>query len=106
MLVTEPVRSGQRIHAAGADLVVTATVNPGAEVIADGNVHVYGALRGRAIAGAADDRGARIFALHFDPELVAIAGYYAVREGLGDSPIGRTVQVRLQGEEMRFDPLG
>jgi septum site-determining protein MinC len=106
MLVTEPVRSGQRIYAQGADLIVTATVNPGAEIIADGNIHVYGALRGRAVAGAADDSTARIFALNFDPELVAIAGFYAVREGLGDAPIGRPTQVRLEGEEMRFAPLG
>ncbi|NOG73319.1 septum site-determining protein MinC [Roseicella sp. DB1501] len=106
LLVTEPVRSGQRIYAEGADLIVTATVNPGGEVIADGNVHVYGALRGRAIAGAQNDSEARIFALHFDPELIAIAGYYVVREGLGDAPIGRPAQVRLDGEEMRFGPLG
>lgn len=106
MLVTEPVRSGQRIYAQGADLIVTATVNPGAELIADGNIHVYGTLRGRAVAGAAEDTGARIFALNFDPELVAIAGYYAVREGLGDAPIGRAAQVRLEGEQMRFEPLG
>ncbi len=106
MLVTEPVRSGQRVYAQGADLIVTATVNPGAEVIADGNVHVYGALRGRAVAGAAEDAEARIFALNFDPELVAIAGLYAVREELGSAPIGRAVQVRLEGEQMRFEPLG
>ncbi|WP_240756647.1 septum site-determining protein MinC [Roseicella aquatilis] len=106
MLVSEPVRSGQRIYAEGADLIVTATVNPGAEVIADGNIHVYGALRGRAIAGAQNDSEARIFAMNFDPELIAIAGYYAVREGLGGAPIGRPVQVRLEGEEMRFGPLG
>jgi septum site-determining protein MinC len=106
LVVTEPVRSGQRIYAEGADLIVTATVNPGGEVIADGHVHVYGALRGRAIAGAQNDASARIFALNFDPELIAIAGYYAVREGLGEAPIGRAVQVRLDGEEMRFGPLG
>lgn len=106
LLVQEPVRSGQRIYAEGSDLVVTATVNAGAEVIADGNVHVYGALRGRAVAGARDDPGARIFALNFDPELVAIAGLYAVREDLGPAaPVGRTVQVRLDGEQMRFEPL-
>lgn len=106
MVVTEPVRSGQRIYAQGADLVVTATVNPGGEVIADGNIHVYGALRGRAVAGAAEDTEARIFALNFDPELVAIAGLYAVREEIGAAaPIGRAVQVRLDGERMRFDPL-
>jgi septum site-determining protein MinC len=106
MVVTEPVRSGQRIYAQGADLIVTGTVNPGAEVIADGNIHVYGALRGRAVAGAQDDAEARIFALHFDPELIAIAGFYAVREQLGDAPIGRPTQVRLDGEELRFAPLG
>src|SRR3712207_9499249 len=82
LLVAEPVRSGQRVHAHGADLIVTATVNPGAEVIADGNIHVYGSLRGRAVAGASDNGEARIFALTFDPELVAIAGYYAVHENL------------------------
>jgi septum site-determining protein MinC len=106
LLVSEPVRSGQRIHAQGSDLIVTATVNPGAEIIADGNIHVYGALRGRAVAGAADDGEARIFALTFDPELVAIAGFYAVRENLGEVPNGRAVQVRLQGEQMRFEALG
>lgn len=106
LLVTDPVRSGQRIYAEGADLIVTAMVNPGGEVIADGNIHVYGALRGRAIAGAQNDAEARIFALNFDPELIAIAGFYAVREGLGEAPIGRPTQVRLEGEEMRFGPLG
>jgi septum site-determining protein MinC len=106
LLIAEPVRSGQRIHAQGCDLVVTATVNPGAEIIADGNIHVYGALRGRAVAGAADDQDARIFALTFDPELVAIAGFYAIRENLGEAPKGRAVQVRLHGEQMRFEALG
>lgn len=105
MVVSEPVRSGQRIYAEGADLIVTATVNPGGEVIADGNIHIYGALRGRAIAGAQNDAGARIFALNFNPELIAIAGFYVVREGLGDAPIGKPTQVRLEGEEMRFAPL-
>ncbi|WP_235907522.1 septum site-determining protein MinC [Siccirubricoccus phaeus] len=106
LVVTEPVRSGQRIYAAGADLVVTATVNPGAEVIADGHVHVYGALRGRAVAGARDNPEARVFALNFDPELIAIAGFYAVREQLGDAASGRPTQVWLEGEELRFGPLG
>ena len=106
LLISEPVRSGQRIHARGSDLIVTATVNPGAEIIADGNIHVYGTLRGRAVAGAADDGDARIFALTFDPELVAIAGFYAVRENLGEAPKGRAVQVRLEGEQMRFEALG
>lgn len=106
LVVTEPVRAGQRVYAENADLIVTATVNPGGEVIADGHVHVYGALRGRAIAGARNDPEARIFALNFDPELISIAGFYVVREGLGEAPIGRPTQVRLEGEEMRFGPLG
>ena len=105
MLITQPVRSGSRIYAEGADLIVTATVNPGAEIIADGNIHVYGALRGRAVAGASDNRDARIFALNFDPELVAIAGLYAVREELTGAPIGRAAQVRLDGDALRFDKL-
>ena len=106
MVVDQAVRAGQRIWAQGCDLVVRGTVNPGAEVIADGNVHVYGALKGRAIAGGADNLSARIFALNFEPELVSIAGYYAVRDGLGDAPIGRPTQVCLIGESMRFDKLG
>lgn len=106
MIVEQPVRAGQRIYAQGADLIVTATVNAGAEVIADGNVHVYGPLRGRAIAGGGNNMEARVFALNFDPELVSIAGYYATREGFGKSVTGRAVQVRLTGEQMRFDPLG
>jgi septum site-determining protein MinC len=106
MLVDQPVRAGTRIWAQGRDLIVIGTVNPGAEVIADGNIHVYGKLLGRAIAGGQSEAGARVFATHFDPELVAIAGYYAVREGLGEAPIGKAVMARLVGEQMRFDPLG
>ncbi|WP_424134002.1 septum site-determining protein MinC [Roseomonas chloroacetimidivorans] len=106
MVVDQSVRAGQRIWAQGCDLIVRGTVNPGAEVIADGNVHVYGTLKGRAIAGGADNLSARVFALNFEPELVSIAGYYAVRDGLGDAPLGKTVQVCLVGESMRFDKLG
>jgi septum site-determining protein MinC len=106
MVVDTSVRAGQRVWAQNADLIITGTVNAGAEVIADGNLHVYGALRGRAIAGGADNTDARVFALNFDPELVSIAGYYAVREGLTEAPIGKPVQVRLIGESMRFDKLG
>ncbi|MGK7866661.1 septum site-determining protein MinC [Falsiroseomonas sp. E2-1-a20] len=106
MVVDQPVRAGQRIWAQGTDLIIVGTVNRGAEVLADGNIHVYGRLLGRAIAGGQDNAEARVFALHFDPELVSIAGYYAVREGLGDAPIGKTVQARLVGEHMRFDPVG
>ncbi|MFT8243892.1 septum site-determining protein MinC [Roseomonas sp. BN140053] len=106
MVVEGSVRGGQRIWAEGCDLVVTGTVNAGGEVIADGNVHVWGALKGRAIAGGAEDTEARVFAMSFDPELVSIAGFYAVRDGLGEAPIGKAVQARLVGETMRFDRLG
>jgi septum site-determining protein MinC len=106
MIVDQPVRSGTRIWAQGCDLIVIGTVNPGAEVIADGNIHVYGRLLGRAIAGGQSATEARIFAMQFNPELVSIAGYYAVREGLGDAPLGKAVMARLTGERMRFDPLG
>lgn len=106
MVVTQAVRAGQRIYAQGSDLVVLGAVNAGAEILADGNIHVYGALRGRAVAGASEDAEARIFAQHFDPELVAIAGFYAVREGFKDTAIGRAMAVRLDGEQLRFDPLG
>ncbi|MGG5808107.1 septum site-determining protein MinC [Falsiroseomonas sp. CW058] len=106
MVVDQPVRAGTRIWAQGSDLIVVGTVNRGAEVIADGNIHVYGRLLGRAIAGGQAHAEARVFATHFDPELVSIAGYYAVREGLGDAPIGKGVMARLVGEHMRFDPLG
>lgn len=106
LLVNQSLRAGQRVHAEGADLIVVGHVNPGAEAIADGHVHVYGALRGRAVAGAREDGEARIFAQVFDPELVAIAGFYAVREGLAGAPIGRGVMVRLEGEALRFSPLG
>ena len=105
MVVEQPVRAGQRVWAEGADLIVTSTVNAGAEVIADGNIHVYGALRGRAIAGGASNMEARVFALNFDPELVSIAGFYAVREGFPAAQIGKAMQVRLVGERMRFDPI-
>jgi septum site-determining protein MinC len=105
MVVTQPVRAGSRIYAQGRDLICTATVNAGAEIIADGNVHVYGTLRGRAIAGASGFDEARIFALDFDPELVAIAGLYRVRDVLDPTMIGQGVQVSLHGEEMRLAKL-
>ncbi len=79
-MIDRPVRSGQQIYARGRDLVVLAMVNPGAEVIADGHIHVYAPLRGRAIAGARGDTSARIFALDMQPELISIAGVYRTTE--------------------------
>ncbi|WP_370262187.1 septum site-determining protein MinC [Limnobacter sp.] len=81
LVVEQAVRSGQKIYAQGADLVVMGQVSAGAEVIADGNIHVYGVLRGRALAGAAGDTEARILSTCFEAELVAVAGYYLTFEG-------------------------
>lgn len=80
MVVNRPLRSGQRIYARGQDLIVIGMVSRGAEVIADGNIHVYGPLRGKAMAGAQGNEDARIFTTELDPELLAIAGIYRVIE--------------------------
>ena len=99
-LVTQPVRSGTQIYARGADLVVTAAVSPGAEIMADGNIHVYGALRGRALAGAAGDVDARIFCSRFEAELVSIAGSYLVSEQLPPEQQGLPVQIALVDDRL------
>lgn len=94
----QPVRTGQQVYAQGTDLVVIGTVANGAEVLADGNVHVYGALRGRAFAGASGDASARIFCSEFRAEIVSIAGHYRVFEELPGEFAGRAVQVWLDHE--------
>jgi septum site-determining protein MinC len=99
-LVTQPVRSGTQIYARGADLVVTAAVGAGAEIIADGNIHVYGALRGRALAGAGGDVEARIFCSRLEAELVSIAGRYLVSEQLPAEQQGFAVQIALVDERL------
>jgi septum site-determining protein MinC len=99
-LVTQPVRSGTQIYARGADLVVTAAVSPGAEIIADGNIHVYGALRGRALAGAGGDVDERIFCSRLEAELVSIAGRYLVSEQLPPEQQGFPVQIALVDERL------
>ena len=99
-LVTQPVRSGTQIYARGADLIVTAAVSPGAEIIADGNIHVYGALRGRALAGAVGDVEARIFCSRLEAELVSIAGRYLVSEQLPPEQHGLRVQIALDDDRL------
>ena len=96
MVIDRPLRSGQQVYARGRDLVVMAMVNPGAEVIADGHIHVYAPLRGKAIAGARGNTDARIFALSMAPELISIAGIYRTSENaLPDNVQGKAAQVRL-----------
>ncbi len=99
-LVTTPVRSGTQIYARGTDLVVTAAVSPGAELVADGNIHVYGPLRGRALAGASGDTSARIFCSRLDAELVSIAGRYLVSEQLPPEQQGLPVQIALVDDRL------
>ncbi|MBP0600620.1 septum site-determining protein MinC [Herbaspirillum sp. LeCh32-8] len=104
MIVDTPVRAGQRIYARGADLVILAAVNNGAEIIADGSIHVYAPLRGRALAGASGNTEARIFTASLEAELVSIAGVYRTFENGHPADIaGKQVQVRLNGE--RIDVL-
>lgn len=104
MLIDTPVRAGQRIYAQGRDLIVTAAVNNGAEVIADGSIHVYAPLRGRALAGASGDASARIFTMSMEAELISIAGMYRTFEnGLPKDLIRLPVQIRLNGD--RIDVL-
>jgi septum site-determining protein MinC len=102
LLVSQPVRSGTQIYARGGDLVVTAAVSPGAEIMADGNIHVYGALRGRALAGATGDAEARIFCSRFEAELVSIAGCYLVSEQLPPEERGLAVQIALVDDRLTF----
>ena len=99
-LITEPVRSGTQIYARGSDLVVTAPVSPGAELVADGNIHVYGVLRGRALAGAGGDAAARIFCTRLEAELVSIAGRYLVSEQLPAGVQSTPVQVALVDDQL------
>lgn len=110
LVVDTPLRSGQQIYARGRDLVLRAMVNAGAEVIADGHIHVYAPLRGRAIAGARGWTEARIFALDMEPELVSIAGVYRTsEEPLPDTVWHRTAVVSLESsgdqDQLVFEPL-
>lgn len=106
MIVDTPVRAGQRIYARGADLIVTAAVNNGAELIADGSIHVYAPLNGRALAGASGNAEARIFALSMQPELVSIAGVYRTfDEGFPNELARQPTQIRLVGDRIDIQGL-
>lgn len=102
-IVREPVRSGQQVYAEGSDLIVLSSVSAGAEVIADGCVHIYGRLSGRAIAGARGDEAARIFCRKLEAELVAIAGIYAVAEQIKIGPRGMPAQAYLDHGQLMIE---
>jgi septum site-determining protein MinC len=99
------VRSGQQLYAENCDLTVMATVGAGAEVIADGSIHIYGTLRGRALAGAQGNTAARIFCRDFHAELVAIAGHYKVLDDVPDTLRGKAVQVWLEQDQIKIAAL-
>lgn len=106
-IVDKPLRSGQRVYAAGGDIVVLAAVSPGAEVIADGSIHVYAPLKGRALAGARGDTSARIFTTHLEAELVSIAGVYRTFESAPDAAVAKKpAQIRLaDASQIVIEPL-
>ena len=102
-LITQPVRSGTQIYARGADLVVTAPVSAGAEIMADGNIHVYAPLRGRALAGAGGDAEARIFCSRLEAELVSIAGHYLVSDQIPPEHRGLPAQIALVDDRLTIE---
>jgi septum site-determining protein MinC len=106
LIIDRPLRSGQQVYARGGDLVVLAAVNFGAEVLADGCIHVYGPLRGRAIAGAKGDSEARIFSTCMEPQLVSIAGTYRTTDTALPADVhGKPAQVRLSGDKLLVEAL-
>jgi septum site-determining protein MinC len=106
MVIDKPLRSGQQVYARGGDLVVLSLVSHGAEVIADGHIHVYAPLRGRALAGAKGDAAARIYTTCMQAELLSIAGVYRTGEAaLPAELLGKAAQVRLHGEHLVVESL-
>lgn len=102
-MLTTPVRSGQQVVSKDGDLIVTASVSHGAELLADGNIHVYGVLRGRALAGISGDKNARIFCQALEAELVSIAGFYRLSDAI--EPYAGACQIYLQDEHICIEPI-
>jgi septum site-determining protein MinC len=105
LVIQQTVRSGQIVYAQGTDLIVLAPVNPGAQLLADGNIHVYAALRGRAIAGARGERSARIFCQRLEAELVGIDTAYLTADDLPREHLRKSAQVSLEGDRCAVMPL-
>ncbi len=104
-VITQPVRSGQQIYARGTDLIVLGPVSAGAELLADGHIHVYGPLRGRALAGVHGRSDARIFCQHLEAELVSIAGQYKISEDLQATQWKQPAQIRLEADRLVVSAL-
>lgn len=104
-LITKPIRSGQQVYAEGADLIILASVSQGAELLADGHIHVYGTLRGRALAGIQGNREARIFCHNLEADLVSIAGYYMISEVIDRHRKIGAQQIYLEDEKLHINSL-
>jgi len=106
-IITQPVRSGKQIYVKGGDLLILSSVSHGAEVLADGNIHVYGALRGRALAGVRGDKNARIFCQDLDPELVSIAGHYKISDEIQNPSQGSKglIHIYLEDDELKIETI-
>jgi septum site-determining protein MinC len=103
--IEQNIRSGQQIYVKGADLIIRGTVGAGAEVIADGNIHIYGALRGKAIAGAGGDASKKIYCYNMQPELISIAGNYWLSDNLQGDYWGKPVCIGLQDGQLMLAEL-
>jgi len=104
-VIQRPVRSGQQVYAEGADLIILSQVSEGAEVLADGNIHVYGSLRGRALAGIKGDRHARVFCQKLEAELISVAGHFILSDSLDKALKGQAVQAYLDEQTLHVKPV-
>ncbi len=104
-IITQPVRSGQQIYARKADLIVLAPVSHGAELLADGNIHIYAPLRGRALAGVLGDKNTYIFCQSLEAELISVAGHYRLSEDLKDRGWKTSVKIYLEEDHLQIAPL-
>jgi septum site-determining protein MinC len=105
LVIKQPIRSGQKVYAKGGDLLVLSSVSTGAEILADGHIHVYGTLRGRAIAGAQGNEEARIFCNDLQADLIAIAGFYTISDDIPEEKQKKAVQIYLRKEQLLIEPL-
>ncbi len=103
--ICQPIRSGQQVYARNADLILLAAISPGAEVLADGNIHSYAPLRGRALAGIRGDNEARIFCRSLEAELVSVAGHYKMIEDLDPVAKNKPMQIYLKAGQLIIEPL-
>lgn len=104
-IVRQTIRSGQQIYAPGGDLVVIGSVSAGAEILADGNIHIYGTLRGRALAGVQGNQAASVFCRSLQAELISIAGIYLLSDDIPEDKIGASVQIHLKNEKLQMESI-